>query len=126
MVGQRLCPRPQAGDLWLEVRTGGGVVRYTIAPCLVREPFMLDPAVTTTVTTTDDLLRSMRGEPLPRVTAVRVLASPVSHYGARVQLEAGAYAIGIDVPTAAAPATSAGDGTGHATGTTGAGSPRTR
>jgi len=58
-------------DLCLEVRSGDIASRFEIAPLMVQESFLLDPLIQSEA----DLLAGYLGEPLPRVTAFRVVAA---------------------------------------------------
>ncbi|MEZ5966426.1 MAG: hypothetical protein R3F56_21500 [Planctomycetota bacterium] len=59
------------GEIFLEVRRGDATSRFEIAPRMVEESFLLDPLIESEA----DLLAGYVGEPLPRVTAFRVVPS---------------------------------------------------
>jgi len=86
--------------LYLEVRLADGKQQaFTIAPCLVRAPFLLDPLLRSNA----DFVRTWTGAPPPRVAAFRVVGDAARAYqfrqaGIGVRLCAGSFAASRTLP----------------------------
>ena len=77
LLGRAAAALYRIDRLHLEVRLADGAQRtFTIAPCLVRAPFLLDPLLRNNA----DLVRTWTGPPPSRVVAFRVFGDPARAY----------------------------------------------